>query len=113
MQQKAKAPDVLGLVKAPKTRVISAGTCSAIKCKVKVMMDKDEQSVLFRPEVPENPDDELTYSEKLSVVKRGRTQYIFVDVINTSKRDITLKKGAVIGEICNVSSVVPMRMENL
>ena len=35
---------------------------------------------------------------------------MYVDAINPNQNDITLKKGTVIGNICNVSAVIPMKM---
>ena len=112
IQEKAKASDVLGGIKAPRTTVISAGSCLSIKCKVKVLMDKPEQIVHFRPEIFENIENELSFSETISTVRRGRTQNISVDVMNPNKTDLILKKGVAIGNMCGVSAVFPMKMEN-
>ena len=40
--------------------------------------------------------------------KRGKTQYIFIDVINSTKTDKILSKGTVIGSCHSVSAVMPM-----
>ena len=112
IQEKVKASDVLGGVKAQRTTVISARSCLSIKCKVKVLMDKLEQIVHFRLEISENIENELSFSETISTVRRGRTQNISVDVMNPTKTDLVLKKGVAIGNICGVSAVFPMKMEN-
>ena len=89
---------------------ISPGSCSVIKCKVKVLMDANEKTVYFQPEICENRDDNVSFSETISTVKRGKTQYVYVDAMNPTQNDMTLKKGTVIGSICNVSAVIPMKM---
>ena len=76
IQEHAKLPDVLGNVRAPSTTMIPAGTCSSIKCKIKLLMDNKEQTVLFKPKFQENPDDGLSFSETLSTVRRGTTQNV-------------------------------------
>ena len=64
--------------------MISAGSSSCIKCKVKVLMDKSRQTVLFKPRMQYNVDEDLSLSEDLSTVMRGRTQYVFLGVMNNA-----------------------------
>ena len=52
----------------------------------------------------------MSFSETISTVKRGKTQYVYVDAMNPTQNDTTLKKGTVIGSICNISAVIPMNM---
>ena len=111
IEDKAKTPDFLCEVKIPNTKVISAGSSSCIKCKVKVLMDNNLQTVLFKPEIQNNVDDDLSFSEGLSRIRRGRTQYVFVEVINPTTKNIVLKKGEIIGELCSISAVIPMKFE--
>ena len=75
-------------------------------------MVTSQDIVHFRPEVSENIENELSFSETISTVRRGRTQNISVDVMNPTKTDLVLKKGVAIGNICGVSAVLPMKMEN-
>ena len=55
-------------------------------------MGKPGQTVHFRPENSENIGNELSFSETISTVRRGRTQYICVDVMNPTRHDLVLKK---------------------
>ena len=87
IQERSVVPDTLGKVKVPETTVISAGCCSSVKCRVKVLMDESEQTIHFRPSISENGDDDLSFSETLSTVRRGRSQFIHVDVMNPSKTE--------------------------
>ncbi|MCH2405578.1 MAG: hypothetical protein MK200_05230 [Nitrosopumilus sp.] len=112
IQDKLKMSDVLDTVKVPETTVISAGSCSLIKCKVKLLMDVPEKTVHFLPQFSENGDDDLSFSETISTIKRGRTQNICVDVRNPTNSDLILKKGVVIGKVCGVSAVIPMKIEH-
>ena len=111
IEEKAKSPDALYDVKIPDTMVISAGRRSTIRCKVKVLLKKNEQTVFFKPKFQENVGDDVSFSEGLFTVQRGRTQYILIEAMNPTKKDIILKKGEVVGEICSVSAVIPMRLQ--
>ena len=110
IQEKAEDFGFIDKVKVSTTMVIPAGCCSSIKVKVKILMDESEKSVYFIPDISANSDD-LSFSETISTVKRGGTQNIYIDVINPSRNDILLKKGAVIGNLCSVSAVFPMKLE--
>ena len=113
IQEKAKAPDLLGNVKAPENMVIPSGTSSIVKCKIKVSMDCDKKTVYFLPElINDNEDSDLCFHETISMVKRGRTQYIYVNVVNSTKRDIMMKKGFVMGMIFSVSAVIPVNIDH-
>ena len=41
--------DTIGQVKIPDKTDISAGSCFSMKCRVKVFMDNNEQTIHFRP----------------------------------------------------------------
>ena len=99
IEEKAKTSDVLSVVKVSTDKVISAGSSSCIKCKVKVAMGKNIRTVLFKPVMQDNVDEDLSFSQGLSTVMRGRTQYVFLEVMNNTKKNIVLKKGVVIGEL--------------
>ena len=105
IQDRARSPDTLGKVKVYEDKIITAGSCSSVKCRVKVLMDTSEQTILdFVPKLSENCDDDLQFSETLSTVKRGKTQY--VDVMNPTKKELILKKGTIIGDNCGVGAVI-------
>ena len=81
------------------------------KWKVKILMDNDEQTTHFIPKITENVDDCVNFSD-VSNVKRGRTQYILIDVINPTKNSILLTKGTIIDSVHSVSAVIPLKIED-
>ena len=91
---------------------IPAGSWSQTKSKVKILMDNDEQTIHFIPKITENVDDCVNFSENVSNVKRGRTQYILIDVINPTKNIILLTKGTIIGSVHSVSAVILLKIED-
>jgi hypothetical protein len=107
IQQKASNPDFLVEVKSPVDVVVPAGHQKQIRCRVKASADGDEdQSVYFAPKV--SGDDDFSFLETVSQLRRGRTNYVFVDVLNESCQEKVLRKGSVLGSIHSVSAVVPM-----
>ena len=109
IQEKAKLPDFLQNIKIPSSKNIPSGSCVQIKCRIKLCVDND-QTVHFVPKFPENVDDELSFSENISTVKRGKTQYMLIDVINPTKNSIYLKKGTIAGSVHSLSAVIPMNI---
>ena len=107
IQERAHNSDFICPVKSPDNVKLVAQTSSVIKCKVKVPVTEVEKSVLFSPEIAIN-DNDLYYFENLSSVKRGRNQHVYVNVINPTKEDIHLRKGALIGTLFSVSAVLPI-----
>ena len=89
------------------SRKIPAGSRVQVKCRVKTQGNGPEQTVYFSPVITEN-DEDLTFSETISKLKRGRTNYVYVDCMNVSKIDKVLSKGTVIGSMHSVSAVIPM-----
>ena len=86
---------------------IPAGMKKRIKCRVKVQCDGLEQNVYFSPSVDEN-DIDVTLLETVCQLRRGRTNYVYVDVLNESRKDRVLEKGRIIGSVHTVSAVIPM-----
>ena len=76
-------------------------------CRVKVQSNDDEQAVCFVPRVAVS-DHELAFSETVSSLKRGRTNYVVVDVLNDTKKELLLSKGEIIGSVHSVSAVMPL-----
>ena len=111
VQDRAEESDLLCEVKASTTVIIPASKSLQVKCRMKVLIDGPEQTVSFVPRISENGENELVFAETIAKLRRGRTQYLFVDVINPTKTDIVLKKGMEIGGIHSVSAVIPLRIE--
>ena len=61
IQERSKCPDLLDTVKAPETMKIAAGSSLQLKCKVKVLMDKSEQTINFIPRNLKNEADVLVF----------------------------------------------------
>ena len=53
-------------------------------------------------------EDEVVFSETVSTVERGRTNHVVVEVMNLARVDRKLQKGALLGSLHSVGSVVPM-----
>ena len=107
VQERAEQDDYLTDLKASSSVSIPAGHKIQIRCRVKATSDDDEKTVFFQPRVEEG-DDELTFLETVAKVRRGRTNYVVVEVLNQSNRDKVLEKGTVLGSVHSVSAVIPM-----
>ena len=108
----SKRPDLLETIKVPVTVKIDGGNTSQIKCKVKISMDTQKKTIHFIPEVNENGGDELIFVEAIGTLKRGRSQYIFIEVQNRTNKQIVLPKGKKMGTVHSVVAVIPMKMKN-
>ena len=75
IQEKIEKSDFLSEVKASKSVKVPAGHKVQIRCRVKVRSNDDEQAVCFVPRVMES-DQELAFSETVSNLIRGRTNYV-------------------------------------
>ena len=106
IQKKAANPDFLAEVKAPGDVVVPAGHQRQVRCRVKVDAVGDDQSVYFSPKL--SGDDDFTFLETVSQLRRGRTNYVYVEVMNESGEEKVLKKGSLLGSIHSVSAVIPM-----
>ena len=107
IQDKAKSPDFLAEVRAREVVTVPAGHRRQIKCVVKERCEDDEQTVYFQPKLSIN-DDDLEFLETITTLKRGRTNHVYVEVLNKSGVEKVLNKGSVIGSIHSVSAVIPM-----
>ena len=107
VQERADQEDFLTEVKASSSVNVPAGTKVQIRCRVKAMSDDGDQTVYFSPRVEEG-DDELTFLETVTKLRRGRTNYMVVEVLNQSSKDKVLAKGTLLGSVHCVSAVIPM-----
>ena len=107
IQDNAKNPDFLAEVRAREAVAVPAGHRRQIKCLVKERCEGDEQTVYFQPKLSVN-DEDLEFLETVTTLKRGRTNHVYVEVLNKSGTEKVLSKGSVIGSIHSVSAVVPM-----
>ena len=107
MGERAKNEDFLTEVKAASTVTVPAGRRIKIKCRVKAIANDEEQTVYFSPKLVEE-DEELTISETVCKLKRGKTNYVIIDVMNLTRKDKKLYKGSVVGSVHSVAAVIPM-----
>ena len=105
--KKAQDPDFLAEIKSPSSITVPAGRMVQVKSRVKTNTNESEQTVFFNPKLAEG-DDELTFLETVSTLRRGRTNHVVVEVINSTSKDKILPKGMVIGSVHSVSAVIPM-----
>ena len=103
IEKKAQDPDFLAEVKTSTSIKVPAGHRKQIRCRVKAQSD-GEQTVFFTPKIV-NEDQELGFNETVSMLRRGKTNYVVVDVMNQTKEDKTLSKGVKIGSIHSVAAV--------
>ena len=101
IEDKAKSRDFLSDVQVPETVRVPAAHRRQIKCVVKSKCDGDQPRLTIDEE-------ELEFLETVTTLRRGRTNHVYVDVLNKSAVEKTLSKGSVMGSIHGVSAVVPM-----
>ena len=106
IQEKAVNPDFIAEVKSSADIVVPAGHKKQVRCRLKATGGEEEQAVYFSPKV--SGDDELYFLETVSQLRRGRTNYVYVEVMNETCKNKVLKKGSVIGSVHSVSAVIPM-----
>ena len=66
-----------------------------------------DRTVYFSPILTAS-DEDLTFSETVSQLRRGRTNYVTVDVMNLTTMERTLHKGRMMGCVQSVAAVIPM-----
>ena len=107
IEKQASDPDFLTEIKTSESVHVPAGSKVRMRCRVKAQANSEEQTVLFTPKIREG-DDELQFNECVSKLKRGKTNYVYVDAINESRVDKVVSKGSMIGSVHSVSAVIPM-----
>ena len=98
---------VMANVKSSSTVKIPAGKRVQVRCRVKAQTNDREQTVYFSPNLTAS-DNDLTFSETVSQLRLGRTNYVTVDVMNLTGVEQTLQKGRVMGSMQAVAAVIPM-----
>ena len=77
IQENAESADFLTEVKVSSSVAIPAGRRVQIRCRVKAQGNDAEQNVYYSPTLTDSEDD-LTFLETVSTLKRGRTNYVTV-----------------------------------
>ena len=107
IEERVNNPDWITDVKMANTITVPAGRKMRVRCRVKAVGNDADQTVYFQPKCAES-DEELTVTETVCKLKRGRTNYVVVDVLNETRKDRVLGRGTVIGSVHSVSAVIPM-----
>ena len=107
MQEKYQDSDYLAPIKSSEDVHVPAGRKVRIRCRVKVPGNGCDETVYFQPRLGDE-DEELSFTDSVCRLKYGRTNYVYLDVMNQTRRDRVLPKGEVIGSVHSVGAVVPM-----
>jgi len=108
VQNKSKTNDFLGEIKTDSLNIIPANSLYKVKCKTRIPVEQKERSVMFSPNLECNLDNDLVIHESLVHVKKGRTPYIYISVINPSNHPIVIAKRTVIGSVHDISAIIPL-----
>ena len=106
IEEDDKNGDFLAEVKTPGSLKVPAGHRKQVKCRVKATCD-DEQTVYFSPKLSVD-DEDIEVLETVTKLRRGRTNFVYVDILNKSNEEKVVQKGSLLGSIHSVSAVVPM-----
>ena len=104
--------DFLGDLKAVKPCVIPPKSSVRVRCRVKGDVKGVDLSFLCSEPCVGEWDDELVVTESLGEIKRGRTPHVNVEIRNTSCVEKRISKGMVVGEICAIKAVLPIKLFN-
>ena len=107
MQEKYQDSDYLAPIKSSEDVHVPAGRKVRIRCRVKVPGNGCDETVYFQPRLGDE-DEELSFTDSVCRLKYGRTNYVYLDVMNLTRRDRVLPKGEVIGSVHSVGAVIPM-----
>ena len=102
IEEQERKGDFLSEVKAPGLITVPAGHRKQVKCRVKATCDDNEQSVYIAPRLSIN-DEDIEVLETVTKLRRGRTNYVYVEVLNKSNDEKVLSRGSLLGSIHSVA----------
>ena len=102
-----KYPDILGEVKVLKDQIVPAKSIHRLKCQTKIVNRNVEKTVLFVP--LEN----LSYGDLEGIdtpetLHLGKKQNFHISIRNSSEKNVMIKKGTQVGNVCEITQVIPM-----
>ena len=100
-------PDGIGEVKILKDQIIPANCLHRVECQTKILVQGPEITVLFAPNESRGFED-LGIMESPEVLKKGRKQNLNISVYNPSGREVMVKKGTVMGNVYEITQVIPI-----
>ena len=112
ISESSEENDFLGDLRATKPCIIPAKSSARIRCRVKG--DVKGLDLLFLCSEPcvADWDDDLIVSESLGELKRGKTPHVNIELRNASSKDKFIPKGMLVGEICAINAVIPIKLFN-
>ena len=104
--------DYLGDLRAVKPCVIPPKSSARIRCRVKGDVKGVDMMFICSEPCVSDWDDDLIVSESLGELKRGRTPHVNIELRNSSCKEIYIRKNMLVGEICAVNAVLPLKLFN-
>lgn len=102
--------EIIGSVRTGKQNVlVPKGGTTFVKCFVHSgIIDNKHQPANFVPKVENQWEEGLEIQEALLMVSKGSCCSVSIPVSNTSKHDITIKKGSMLGTLETVQSIITL-----
>ena len=112
VNQATEENDHLGDLRAVKSCVIPPKGSTRMRCRVKG--DVKGLDLLFLCSEPcvAEWDEDLVVSESLGELVRGKTPSVNIEIRNLSDKEKFIPKNMLVGEICAVNSVLPLKLFN-
>ena len=104
--------DFMGDLKAVKSCIIPPKSSMRVKCRVKGDVKGMDLSFLCSEPCIAEWDDDLIVTEAIGELKRGRTPHVVVELRNMSASEKYIKKNMIVGEICAVNAIHPIKLFN-
>ena len=104
--------DFLGDLKATKPTVIPPNGSVRIRCRVKGDVKGLDLSFICSEPCISDWDDELVVTESLGELARGRTPHVNIEIRNCSSVEKFIRKNQIVGEICAIKAVHPIKLFN-
>ena len=104
--------DYLGDLRAVKPCVIPPKSSARIRCRVKGDVKGVDMMFICSEPCVSDWDDDLIVSESLGELVRGRTPHVNIELRNSSCKEIYIQKNMLVGEICAVNAVLPLKLFN-
>ena len=104
--------DFLGDLRATKPTVIPPKGSVRLKCRVKGDVKGLNLSFICSEPCIAEWDDEIVVTESLGELVRGRTPHVNIELRNCSSVNKFIQKNQVVGEICAIKAVHPIKLFN-
>ena len=112
VSQAADDEDFLGQLRATKPCVIPPKSSVRLRCRVKGDVKGLDLMFLCTEPCVSDWDDDVVVSESLGELKRGKTPLVNIELRNMSDSEKFIRKNMIVGEICAVNAVLPIKLFN-